>query len=104
MSLIHEIGHALGLKHPHDGSPNLAPELDNTTNTVMSYNFTGSAARSLMSLDIAALQSIYGATKYNNTNDNYQFSGRIDQFTVNGQSSVTNSQFHQTNDLGCWRN
>ncbi|MDJ0731850.1 MAG: Calx-beta domain-containing protein [Crocosphaera sp.] len=91
MSLIHEIGHALGLKHPHKGTSILAPELDNTTNTVMTYNSAGKAAGSLMPFDIAALQSIYGATNYHALNDSYQFSGRIDQFTVNGQSSVPTS-------------
>ncbi len=88
LSLIHEIGHALGLKHPHQGTSTLAPELDNTTNTVMSYHFTGKPAGSLMPFDIAALQSIYGATNYHSLNDSYQFLERIDQFTVNGQLSV----------------
>src|SRR5262249_18407732 len=41
VSLIHEIGHALGLKHPHDATPNLPIEEDNHSHTVMSYNFPG---------------------------------------------------------------
>ena len=38
-TLIHEIGHAIGLKHPHDGTPNLPSDEDNHTRTVMSYGF-----------------------------------------------------------------
>ncbi len=33
----HEVGHALGLKHPHEGSPRLPAELDHAGNTVMTY-------------------------------------------------------------------
>jgi Ca2+-binding RTX toxin-like protein len=81
MSIIHEIGHALGLKHPGDyngdGSgdpPFLAYGDDNTGNTVMSYNFTGNSAATYMPLDILTLQSIYGArTTTNSGNTTYTF-------------------------------
>ncbi|MCA1973739.1 MAG: cellulose binding domain-containing protein [Caenispirillum sp.] len=36
-ALLHEIGHAIGLKHPFDGSPTLPAALDTMDNTVMSY-------------------------------------------------------------------
>ena len=36
-SLIHETGHALGLKHPFEGSVTLPSSLDNRSQTVMSY-------------------------------------------------------------------
>ena len=35
--MAHEIGHALGLKHPFDGAVVLDPSLDNASETVMSY-------------------------------------------------------------------
>ena len=42
MTFVHEIGHALGLKHPFDASPTnktlLDPSLDDVHFTVMSYN------------------------------------------------------------------
>ena len=37
-TLLHEIGHALGLKHPFEGSPRLDPAIDWLGSTVMSYN------------------------------------------------------------------
>jgi Ca2+-binding RTX toxin-like protein len=56
--LAHEIGHALGLKHPFDGDPILDPRIDNTTYTVMSY--TGLAQTMLGLLDPQAVQYLYG--------------------------------------------
>lgn len=61
--LLHEIGHALGLKHPfevfgtHDEI--LDPAVDNTSQTVMSY--TGAEPTTLGPLDRAAVSHIYGA-------------------------------------------
>jgi hypothetical protein len=61
--LLHEIGHALGLKHPFEAfgthTETLDPMLDNKSNTVMSY--TGPPATQLGPLDIAAAVAIYGA-------------------------------------------
>lgn len=60
---LHEIGHALGLKHPFDttaGHPNvLTAQADKGTNTVMSYD-NATRASVLGPLDIAAARSIYG--------------------------------------------
>ncbi len=60
LTLIHELGHAVGLKHPHEGKKKLPEAEDNTRNTVMSYNFDFKA-ETLMPYDVKALQYMYGA-------------------------------------------
>ncbi len=74
---VHELGHALGLKHPHEtwnGFQAMPIEWDTLEFTVMSYRSKVGASSSLgytngtydfpqgwMMLDIAALQTLYGA-------------------------------------------
>ncbi|MEX0305685.1 MAG: reprolysin-like metallopeptidase [Leisingera sp.] len=61
-TILHEIGHALGLKHPHDGDPTLADHLDTQENTVMTYSYAGYNVSELGTFDVQALQHIYGGT------------------------------------------
>lgn len=58
--LLHEIGHALGLKHPFEGDVILDTSLDTQSNTVMSYTYGGATDYDLRALDIEALQFLYG--------------------------------------------
>jgi len=93
-TVIHEIGHALGLKHPGNynaasttgaPTPYLPTSEDQSPNTVMTYNNDTSKylettlnaylkAKTDMAFDIAALQYLYGAnTQTNTANDIYTF-------------------------------
>jgi Ca2+-binding RTX toxin-like protein len=56
--LLHEIGHALGLKHPFEGTITLSPSFDTGSQSVMSY--TSPRADMLGPLDIQAIQYLYG--------------------------------------------
>jgi hypothetical protein len=59
--LLHEIGHALGLKHPWEGDVTLDPTLDNTDTTVMAYDFGhAGVANAPRALDALAVQELYG--------------------------------------------
>jgi len=95
LTLIHEIGHALGLRHPFEGtepfsSGGLDPALngaeDSTLWTVMSY--TGYRAQfrpELRPFDIAALQWLYGPSQQARAgNDRYVLSSKEANFIWDG--------------------
>lgn len=64
-TLLHELGHALGLKHPFeandDNTVTLPASQDNTSVTLMSYTYQGGPYQHYNQDDLAALNWLYGA-------------------------------------------
>lgn len=81
--LLHEIGHAVGLKHPFEGDIRLTDAADNTSNTVMSYNWDGTPKTALSPLDLDAINYLYGAD-IGNANLNFSIDADTQQFVVVG--------------------
>ena len=59
-TLLHEMGHALGLKHPFEGDIRLPGATDTSANTVMSYTDSGGPYSTFRPYDLAALNWLYG--------------------------------------------
>ena len=101
LTLIHELGHTLGLEHPGNynaggggtDAPYLSTSEDTTTWTVMSYaNSSAQYHFQYSPLDIAALQYLYGPSKTTRTgNDTYQIieSGSNFIWDGNGNDSIS---------------
>ena len=100
LAILHEIGHALGLKHPHEakaGHPAMPADHDSLEYTVMSYHsFVGAKGmaysnaengypQSLMMYDIAALQEMYGANyEFRGSDTEYRWNAKSGQLSIDG--------------------
>ncbi|RJF98017.1 DUF4214 domain-containing protein [Noviherbaspirillum saxi] len=94
LTLIHELGHALGLKHPFKESdsigsssdgPFLSAAEDSSQWTVMSYNSRPAEYNLLYSpFDIAALQYLYGPSTAQTADNVYTLSATAPNFIWDG--------------------
>jgi serralysin len=103
-TMLHELGHALGLKHPHEKEGTfglMAATYDDVEYTVMSYKAyvgakltgytysTWSAPQTYMMADIAALQHMYGADYTTNSGDTtYSWSASSGDTYVDGVLAI----------------
>jgi Ca2+-binding RTX toxin-like protein len=104
LTLIHELGHALGLDHPFSGggdAPHLGSVEDDTTWTVMSYNeHPAQYQLAYRPLDIAALHYLYGpSTAARSGHDVYTLDASGPNFLWDGGGTDTLDGSGQTQPL-----
>jgi hypothetical protein len=96
-TLLHEIGHALGLKHPFADGVRLPPTEDNTANTVMSYTSAGEHHSIFSPYDVAALMWLYGGDGLSGTlgaqGSHLYFTGNASNNTLTGGTGVDVAAF-----------
>lgn len=86
-ALVHELGHALGLKHPFEDGTTLPSTEDNDAYTVMTYTwpYVDSEPATPMGYDLLTLHSLYGVPNRRPGNDTFQFTSHgLDQLNVGG--------------------
>jgi hypothetical protein len=100
-TLLHELGHALGLKHPFleagdpAGTPVLPTSQDNTGNTLMSYTDNGGPRSTYGQYDVAALNWLYGRDGLGGLGVSSATGGRY--FTgTSGDDALTGTAFDDT--------
>lgn len=107
--LLHEMGHAMGLRHTFEADTPLPDEYESNLYSLMSYRanpLNGEHSDALMLFDVLALQDIWGAapnneddTRYTgsrtNTVDSIWDSGGLDALDATGRSTSVSLDLRQ---------
>lgn len=107
--LLHELGHAMGLRHTFEADTPLPGQYENNLYSLMSYRanpMNGEHSDALMLFDVIALQDIWGAavnnendTRYTgcrtNTVDSIWDSGGIDALDATGRTTAVTLDLRQ---------
>lgn len=104
-TLLHELGHAVGLKHPFEGEIVLSAGQDNAGNTLMTYAPHTNSLAEFSQYDIAALNWIYGgdglggALGFNAPTDAVYLTGTSSAETLAGTAFNDTLQGNGGNDV-----
>ena len=102
LTVLHEIGHAIGLKHPFEGPNKLSKAYDGYAFTIMSYSATPGSDSNYASFypttpmyyDLVAVQGMYGRGVHNPGNTTYTYKDGKNYWQTIDDSGGTDTIVH----------
>lgn len=95
-TMLHELGHAVGLKHPFEGEKQLSEGLDTKETTIMSYTGWSDA---LGPMDKTALRNLYGTVQDTHAKWQFGFSDGAVEIRADRQANEVLGVRHHDNEI-----